>query len=108
MTADQGGEEIDERIRAIMVEGVADRFFMLSGRAECIRNGSSRTISCTRDLEMFTAVLDALAADLGQPHADPVRRMTEDLEARAALDRSALVHLYQMEEADRPGGRPEP
>lgn len=120
MTTDQAGEEIDERIReleervraaetrATMAEEVADRVFELAGLAECIRNGSSRTISGTGALETFTAVLDALAADLGQPRADLVRRMIEDLEARVALDRSVLVHLYQMEEADRPGGRPEP
>jgi hypothetical protein len=57
---------------------------------------------------MFTLVLDARAVDPGQPRAYLVRRLIEDHEARVALDRSVLVYLYQMEEADRPGGRPEP
>lgn len=116
MTADPAGDEIDERIRALeeraraaetratMAEEVADRVFTLAGLAECIRHGSSRTISGTGALETFTAVLDALAADLDQPRADLVRRMIEDLEARVALDQSVLVHLYEIEAADRAGG----
>ena len=116
MTADQTGEDIDERIRALeerarvaetratMAEEVADRVFTLAGLAQWIRNGSSRTISGAGSFETFSAVIDALAADIGMPRADLVRRMIEEIEERVALDRAVLVHLHQIEEADRPGG----
>ena len=116
MTADQAGEDIDERIRALeeraraaetratMAEEVADRVFTLAGLAQCIRNGSSRTISGAGSLETFSVVIDALAAESEKPRADLVRRMIEDLEERVSLDRAVLVHLYQIEEAGQPGG----
>ena len=112
MTADQ---EIDERIRALeerarvaetraaMAEEVADRVFTLAGLAQWIRNGSSRTISGAGSLETFSAVIDALAADLEKPRAVLVRRMIDDLEERVSLDQAVLVQLHQIEEADRPG-----
>ena len=116
MTADQAGEDVAERIRALeerarvaetratMAEEVADRVFTLAGLAQCIRNGSSRTISGAGSLETFSAVIDALATDLETPRADLVRRMIEDLEERISLDRAVLVHLRQIEEIDQPGG----
>lgn len=115
MTGDHAGEDLAERIsaleertraaetRAAVAEDIADQFFVLAGVAQRIRAGPCRTVPDAGSLESFTVVVESLAAELGVPRAELVRRMIEDIEARVALDRSVLTHLLRLEETGPAG-----
>jgi len=89
--------------RAAMAEEIANRVFALAGVAQRIRDDPHRSIQDAGPLESFTAVVEALAAELDVPRAEIVRRMIEDIEERVALDRAVLAHLHLLEKADPAG-----
>jgi hypothetical protein len=48
-------------------------------------------------IESIAAVIDALAAERGQPRVEIIRRMIADLEGRIAVDRAVIVLLRRLE-----------
>jgi GAF domain-containing protein len=87
--------------RAVVAEEIAARVFALAGVAQRVRAGTCRTIPDAGPLETFTAVIDALAAELDVPRDEITHRMIEDLEDRIVLDRDVLVHLRRLADLDR-------
>jgi hypothetical protein len=62
-----------------------------------LREGPAPLDTAAGSFDSFTAVIDALAAELGVPRAEIVRTMIEDIERRVALDRDVLVLLRRLE-----------
>ena len=47
--------------------------------------------------ESFTAVIDAIAIERGEPRTEIIRRMIEELEGRITADRAVITILRRLE-----------